>query len=177
MKDIRFITAPLVIEFEEVDKKEKLFTREYDSLSEYEEDSIGQWLKLAKAKGETKDSDQVLLTLTIELHRKMDTIINLIKNEEKEFLTLNEIEKIKSIGYEHFKLEKKILKPECDYYGRIAMPVFPKREIPLFFKALCDDVGEIRLMHQKDMNDWNAYMAARERVMIRKLKKKGKNNV
>lgn len=172
---IRLVTAPLVIEFEEASRNYEVFKREYDSLSEYEEDSIGQWLKLAKAKGETKDSDQVLLTLMVELHRKIDALTMLVKNEEKEYVKLDNIGKIDAIGYEHFRFEKRILKPGVEYYARISMPVFPKREIPLFFKAVDENIAEITLIHQKDDKDWSAYMVARERVMIRELKRGDKS--
>ncbi len=170
--DIRFVSAPLIVEFENTDKRYKDLKREYDSLSEYEEDSIGQWLKLAKAKGETKDSDEVLLTLVIELHRKIDALTSIVKNEERNLLELLESEQIESIGYEHFKLKNKSLHIGYEYYARVTMPVFPKREIPLFFKAIDKDIAQIQLIHDKDSKDWSAYVAARERVMIREMKKR-----
>ncbi len=172
--DVRFVNAPLVVEYEESSKRYDTLKREYDSLSEYEEDSIGQWLKLSKAKGETRDSDQVLLTLMIELHRKIDALTMLIKEEEREFLKLPNIAKIKAIGYEHFKLEKNLLIKDKQYYARVSMPVFPKREIPLFFKAINENIAIITLIHEKDSKDWSAYVVARERVMIRELKKRNK---
>jgi len=172
MENIRVVNASLIIEYEESQNRYKEFKKEYDSLSEYEEDSIGQWLKLAKAKGDTRDSDEVLLTLMVELHRKVDELRVLIKNEEREFVKLQNLQRIEGIGYEHFKFEKEVLQKDVEYYGRIAMPVFPKREIPLFFKAINDDMAEIVLMHEKDIKDWSAYVVARERVMIRELKKR-----
>ncbi len=170
--DVRFVNAPLVIEYEQSSERYNILKREYDSLSEYEEDSIGQWLKLAKAKGDTRDSDQVLLTLMIELHRKIDALTMLIKKEEREFIKLPNIAKIKAIGYEYFKLEKNVLIKDKKYYARVSMPVFPKREIPLFFKAVSEDIALITLIHEKDGKDWSAYVVARERVMIRELKKR-----
>jgi len=171
-EDIRVVNASLVIEFEECDKRYDEFKKEYDSLSEYEEDSIGQWLKLAKAKGETKESDQVLLTLMVELHRKVDELTSIVKNEEREFIKLKNISRIEAIGYEHFRLEKEAFEVSKEYYGRIAMPVFPKRDIPLFFKAVAKNMAKITLMHEKDTKDWSAYVVARERVMIRELKQR-----
>ncbi len=175
-EDIRFVRAPLVVEFEEIADRYEEFKREFDSLSEYEEDTIGQWLKLAKAKGETRDSDQVLLTLMVELHRKIDALTSLVKNEEKELVKLSHIERITDIGYDHFKLEKSVLTPGKEYYARVGMPVFPKREIPLFFTAIDENIAHIKLIHQKDTQDWSAYLMARERVMIRELKR-GKKSV
>ena len=81
MGNIRVIRANLDIEFQKVGEKEEIFKREFDKLSEVDDDSIGHWLKLAKARGETRESDQVLLTLITELHRKVDELTKLMKNE------------------------------------------------------------------------------------------------
>ena len=170
MDDIRFVVAPLVVHFEKVGEKQELFSKEYNSLSEFEEDSVGQWLKIAKARGETGDSDQVLLTLLVELHKKVDMLTAIIKDEEKKLLSLLEKTMISHIGYEHIMIEETLLEVGEKYYVRVEMPVFPKREIPLFVKALSENVAEINNIHEKDERDWSTYMAARERVMIREAK-------
>ncbi len=170
MDDIRFVVAPLVIYFEKVGEKQEIFSKEYNSLSEFEEDSVGQWLKIAKARGETGDSDQVLLTLLVELHKKVDMLTSIIKNEEKTLLPLSHKGMVSHIGYEHIMIEEDLFEVGEKYYARIEMPVFPKREIPLFVKALSENVAEILNIHEKDERDWSTYMAARERVMIREAK-------
>jgi hypothetical protein len=170
MNDIRFVIAPLDIVFEKRDAKRDQFKKEYDSLSEFEEDSIGQWLKLAKARGETDDTDQVLLQLLVELNKKVDTLTSIIKNEEKSLIKLENKAKISHIGFEYLKLEDKILSLKQHYYARVLMPVFPKREIPLFMEAISEDSAKIVLIHDKDEKDWNAYVTARERIMIREMK-------
>jgi hypothetical protein len=170
MDDIRFVVAPLVIHLEKVGEKEEIFSKEYNSLSEFEEDPVGQWLKIAKARGETGDSDQVLLTLLVELHKKIDTLTSIIKNEERELTPLAHTSMISHIGFEHIKLEEALLEENLRYYARIEMPVFPKREIPLFLKALSSNVAKITNMHDKDERDWSPYVTARERVMIREAK-------
>ena len=77
---MRFIPAPLKIEFEE-DKIE--FKEEYDKLGAEIDDPVGQYIKMAKARGETKETDKVLLELIVALHRKIDDLTNIIKNEKK----------------------------------------------------------------------------------------------
>jgi hypothetical protein len=79
---------------------------------------------------------------------------------------------ISDIGFEHIKLEKELLDEGMEYYMRVSMPVFPKREIPIFVKALDSRVAKILKIHDKDEKDWSAYMMARERVMIREAKGK-----
>jgi hypothetical protein len=148
-----------------------LFKKEFDSLSEYDEDPVGQWLKIAKAKGETQDSDAVLLKLVVELHRKIDGLTKLIKNEEEEFLNLEQKLEINAINYEYFKVEQP-LKVGQKYYGRVLLPAFPKRLVPVFFTAIEQNIANIELMHDKDTRDWDAYMAAKERIQIRELKGK-----
>ncbi len=170
MNNIRFVNAPLKLNFDKMSEDEEKYKREYDKLSNSEEDNVGQWLKLAKARGETSESDQVLLTLIVELHRKVDELSAYIKNEKPSFLNLENQKNIEGIGYEHFNLIDGDLKQGIRYYGRILMPFFPKREIPLFFKALDKNTAQIVLMHDQDKREWSTYMSARERAKIREIK-------
>ncbi|SFV59660.1 FIG00469824: hypothetical protein [hydrothermal vent metagenome] len=170
MENIRFVKAPLKIKFEEISGADEKYKREFDQLVSSDEDSIGQWLKLAKARGETGDSDQVLLNLIVELHRKIDDLSAFIKNEKPSYLKLAFEEDISEIGFEHFKLLNFELEKDKRYYARIPMPVFPKREFALFFKAIDKNIAQIVLMHELDIKDWSSYMSARERVMIREAK-------
>ena len=166
---MRLIPAPLKIEFEE-DKK--VFKDEFDKLGAEIDDPVGQYLKMAKAKGETKDSDKVLLELVVALHRKVDELTALIKNEKKELLPLRYSAYITDIGFEHFKLKEPLLKKNQNYYARVDIPFFPKREVPIYFIGVDEYIAEIILMHERDMKDWNSFVVARERAMIRE--KKGK---
>ncbi len=172
MSDIRFVNAPLKIEFDVKDAFPEEFQREFDRLAHSDEDPVGQWLKLAKARGETSESDQVLLTLLVELHRKVDELSAYIKDEKPEFVKLAIKSEIDSIGFEHFKLRENLFETGRKYYARVSMPIFPKREIPLFFRAIDKNIAEILLLHEQDEKDWNAYMVARERVMIRQRRAK-----
>jgi hypothetical protein len=173
MADIRFIPAVLTIHFERMsDARSELFRREYIGLSEYEEDAIGQWLKIAKARGETQDTDEVLLNLLVELHKKVDELTALVKNEEKKLLSLKETTQILEIGFEHVKIEEPLFDAGREYYARIEMPIFPKREMALYLKGVDAYIAEIILMHEKDLRDWNAYVVAKERAMIREMKKR-----
>ena len=172
MNELRFVVAPLPIYLEIVGEKEDDFTKEYNSLSEFEEDAVGQWLKLAKARGETGDSDQVLLALLVELHKKVDQLTAVIKKEERTLLSLAENATISHINFGHIKLEEGVLQEGKRYYSRVLMPVFPKREMAIFFQALSSDVAKITNIHDKDERDWSGYVTARERVMIREMKVK-----
>ena len=167
---LRLIPAPLTILFSEDPDKDPNFEREYQQLSAADDDAIGQWIKLAKAKGDTQETDKILLQLIVELHRKVDHLERLIKKEEPKRLSMSHEADIESIGFEHFELKEPLLTSHHTYYGRISMPVYPKRDVPLFFKALNSKQAQIIKMHERDITEWNAYVTARERIMIRQMK-------
>jgi len=172
-EQIRLVRAPLLLQYEHVsDETYDLFKREFDRLSELDEDPIGQWLKLARSRGETKESDQVLITLMAEMHRKIDHLSRQINNEEKVYLELGQKEDILSIGFGYFKIKHTVFEKDKAYYGRIEMPLFPTRVVPVFFKMREENIAQIELIHEQDEKDWNAYVTSRERVMIRELKAK-----
>ncbi len=173
LENIRLVPAPIELDFEEVTpQNEEVCKREYESLSESDDDPIGQWLKLAKARGETSETDPVLLNLIVELHRKIDNLEAFLKNETPKRLALKHHAQIEAIGFEHFKIKEPLFKAKTLYYGRIAMPVHPKRDVAIFFESLDDRIAAIKQIHERDEKEWNSYVAARERVLIRRLKEK-----
>ena len=169
---VRLVPAPISLVFSPVSLNEEEFEREYHRLSESDEDPIGQWLKLAKARGDMADSDPVLLNLLIELHRKVDNLERLIKNEEPERLELSSQADIEGIGYGYFKIKNEAFEAGQLYYGRIEMPVYPKRDIGIFFSAEDATLARITKMHERDEKEWGSYLTARERVMIREMRGK-----
>ncbi|BDY13299.1 hypothetical protein [Hydrogenimonas cancrithermarum] len=172
--NIRLVPAPLDIVFDVAQRDPEGFEREFQRLSETDDDPIGQWLKIAKARGETKETDPVLLHLIIELHRKVDQLTQIVKHEEPERIDLPYHAHIESIGFEHFKLKESMLEPGKRYYGRITMPLFPKRDMGIWFDAIDERMAKIVRLHDRDEKEWSSYVVARERVMIREMKgKKG----
>jgi len=167
---VRFVKAPIGIEFDLKEKNLEDFTREYDRLSESDDDPIAQWLKRAKGRGETAESDPVLLNLIVELHRKIDNLEHLIKDETPQRLELAHNAMIEAIGYGYFKLKENVLHEAEEYYGRIEMPVHPKHDIPVFFVAESPNVAKIIKMHERDEKEWASYLTARERILIREMR-------
>ena len=168
----RLVPAPISIQFSQADLDKALYEREYQQLSESDDDPISQWLKLAKARGETAESDPILLNLMVELHRKIDALEMFLKNEEPQRVSLTCEAEIGSIGFEHFELKDDLLENGVLYYGRLDMPVHPRRDIGVFFKAVSSSLVEIVKMHERDEKEWAAYMTARERVLIREMREK-----
>lgn len=168
---VRLVNAPISISFSESTQENKeLFLREYDKATQTDNDPITQWLKVAKARGETVDSDAVVLNLLIELHRKIDSLEKYIKNEPSTLVSLSFNEDIQSIGHEHFKLVNPVLVAGMDYYGRITMPVHPKRDISIYFQAVDTALATITKIHTRDEQEWSMYLTARERILIREMK-------
>jgi len=96
---VRLVKAPIDILFSEVETDKEAYMREYEQLSESDDDPINQWLKLARAKGETSDTDPVLLNLMVELHKKIDALERFLKNEEPKRVSLTHEVAIESIGF------------------------------------------------------------------------------
>ena len=113
----------------------------------------------------------MLLTLLVELHRKVDALSDVVRGEEREDLPLENEAPIEGINYEYFQMRHGVLGVGKRYYGRLKMPTFPQRDIPVFFLAESEKLGRIELIHERDRKEWDSYVASRERVMIRNMKR------
>ena len=165
---MRLITAYVNFEFDEYNDD---FQKEFDTLGAESDDPIGQYIKLAKARGETRDTDPVLLELLIALHRKVDELTAYVKNEKKEFLPLKYKSEIVKIGFEGFEIKESLFQNK-KYYGRMDLPVFPERKVPVIFEGIDEKTAKILHMHDRDIKDYNAFITARERAIIREMKGK-----
>jgi len=171
METIRFVPASLKLVFEEGTQENALFMKEYYSLLLINDDPLGIWLRSAKVRKESENTDQVLLTLITDLHRKVDTLTHMLHSpQEPMHLILAQKGDIGAIGHGYIQMEEALLEEEKLYYGRIDMPTFPRRQVPFFFKGISPTIGKIVLMHEDDEKDWSTYMVACERVMIRQMK-------
>lgn len=169
---VRLVAAHISMAFDELSIDEEGFNKEFSQLSESDDDPISQWLKLAKGRGETTESDPVLLNLIVELHRKIDSLEMFLKDEKPKRVSLRYKVDIESIGFEHFKVSEDMFEAGVEYYGRVEMPVHPKRDVAIFFKALDSTLAEITKIHERDEKEWGVYLTARERVLIREAKAK-----
>ena len=170
--NIRLVPTHISMTYDGLSVNEDGFNKEFSQLSESDDDPISQWLKLAKGRGETAESDQVVLNLVVELHRKIDALEMFLKNEKPKRVHLKYQVDIESIGFEHFKVNPAVLTVGVEYYGRIEVPVHPKRDVPIFFKAIDSSLVEITKIHERDEKEWSSYLTARERVLIREAKAK-----
>lgn len=173
MDGIRFVPAVLHMVYEEGTSENASFLQEYYALMQLNDDPLGVWLKSSKIRKAAEESDPVLLTLLIELHRKIETLTHLVTSKTPLVLELKESAMLSDIAHGYLRLSEAVLTPQKGYYARIAMPTFPQRSMPLFFEAVDAFVGKIVLMHEDDEQEWSAYMTACERAMIRQMKGNG----
>ena len=174
---MRIISAPLKIDFGKVSaENEAIFRAEFDRLSENNDDPISAWIRTTRARGRVIDENEPILQLLIELHRKIDALSAQINNESKNYLTLESSAVLEAIGHNLLIFGADLadeLEVGAKYYGRLDIAVFPPRKIPLFFIAQDSKNAEICLMHGRDEVDFDNYIAARERSIIRENKAKG----
>lgn len=170
MSNVRLVEAPINIVYDLAYNDPEGYEREFHQMSESDEDPIGQWLKLAKARGDTSESDPIVLNLLVELYRKIDKLEQILTMNTPQRLSLINEAMIESIGFEHFKLKEEQFEAGKLYYGRVEMPIHPKRDIAIFFEAMDGTLAKITRIHDRDEKEWASYMTARERVMIRQLK-------
>jgi hypothetical protein len=169
--DIRFVPASLDISFEEVNTTNKgIFKEEYRQLQEYSDDNINEWIKKLKAQGQLEDTDKVLLTLLVELHKKIDNLESIIKQEDPGLVQLQFNSKIYGINFDYIQTNEVNFLPDVLYYARISLPVFPKRQMPLYLYGLKNNIAKIHLISQKNQEDWNSLIMAKEREYIRQIK-------
>lgn len=170
METIRLVPAVLEIFFDLESTEPEKYEREYATLSESDDDAIGQWLRVSKARGDVGDSDPVILHLMVELYRKIDRLEHLLMQNAPHREPLAFTGEIESIGFEYFKLSEPVLIQGERYYGRVELPVHPKRETALYFEAVDPYIAKIVRIHPRDEDEWGSYMRTRERILIRHLK-------
>lgn len=170
MSTVHLVEAVLEVEFDRVEANVLEFEREYEVLGEGDDDAIGQWLRVAKAKGETSESDPVVLHLIVELYRKLDRLEQIMTNSIPTHFPLHYSGTVSSIGFEHFEISEPLLQEGTRYYGRIILPLQNRRVVSVYFEALSPRLAKMTQIHPSDEKEWDSYMMSRERKKIRKLK-------
>ncbi len=164
MVDFRLIDSKVAVSFEEdVDFKFELEFNESRS-------NIDEWLSHEKARGESENSDPLTLKLLVELYKKVDELSNLIKNEKTPPKPLKHMKITDKIGFEGFSFDEDCLEKDVIYFAKISLPLFIKREILLYFKAVDCKTAKIVRIARSDEKEWSSYVSESERLEIRKQK-------
>ncbi|MDE7217750.1 MAG: hypothetical protein K2N54_08560 [Helicobacter sp.] len=170
----RTVQAPLNLEFALIEAADsestKAYEREYASLSNADADPLGEYMKYARAKADSREADDIVLKLLVTLHYKLDEIKNILTDNVRQFVKLESKENVEALGHSVIIMPKAVFQKGAQYYARIDLPVFPERLIPIFLEAIEPKVAKVKRIHERDERDWDSYITSRERSLIRELK-------
>lgn len=162
MLEFRLIDASLQIEFEENEEGK------FDSEFGISGNDIDEWVSFQKAKNSSDFTDPLTLKLIVGLYKKLDEIEKiLLKSEE---LHLKYDKNISKIGYEGFKFKDKCLIKGQKYFGKLTLPFYVKKVVPIVFEAIDDETAKIDKILAKDEKEWSHFVAQSELLGIRKAK-------
>lgn len=163
--ETRIARCVLDVNAQEVDEIGGRYLQEYIALNQIEESGIEKWLKLSK--GREYDGDEVMLELLVEVYKKLERLEQKLSIKENPYIPLSLSLKTHSIGHGVFCFEDDLLQEGKIYYGRIDLPIFPSKMIPLFFTMLTPCVGKIVKIGHSHNQNYDAYVVECERMEIR----------
>ena len=170
----RTVQAPLNLEFALIEAADsestKAYEREYASLSNADADPLGEYMKYARAKADSREADDIVLKLLVTLHYKLDEIKNILTDNVRQFVKLESKENVEALGHSVIIMPKAVFQKGAQYYARIDLPVFPERLIPIFLEAIEPKVAKVKRIHERDERDWDRSITSRARSLIRELK-------
>lgn len=173
----RLIDTLLKIEYEEVHNNSESFVMEFNKLTQSDEDPIGEWLRLMRAKkGNLEGENTIILELLVEIYRKIEFLEQRIEGNKKTYIPLANSDLVTTIGHSCFVLKDSKISENVLYYGRIELPTFPMRIVPIYF-VLRDNLAWIEKIHTRDEVEWDSYVASKERALIRFMKSNKKVDI
>lgn len=168
----RLIDTSLKVEFDKVHNNADEFAKEFSKLTQSDEDPIGEWLRLTKAKnGNLSGESMILLELMVEIYRKVESLEKSVNAIKKEYAPLQYKGEINTIGHSCFKIQNMNLEENVLYYGRVELPTFPSRIIPIYF-IYQENLLWVEQIHSRDEAEWDSYVASKERALIRTIRQK-----
>ena len=177
MEKSRLINTTLNIQYEPTHIKSEECAKEFNKLTQSDEDPIGEWLRIMRAKKGNFDSENtIVLELLVEIYRKLEILENKIEKNPKTYIPLQYSSNISTIGHGCFMLQDSNLLENILYYGRVELPTFPTRIVPMYFKY-SNQLAFIEQIHARDEAEWDSYVASKERALIRMIKSDKKANI
>ncbi|WP_297814187.1 hypothetical protein [uncultured Helicobacter sp.] len=166
----RLINTALKIEFDKAYINAESYALEFNKLTQNDEDPIGEWLRLMRAKkGNLEGENAIILELLVEIYRKIESLETHIEGNTKDYVPLENKATIHTIGHGCFAILDSNLSENTLYYGRIELPTFPTRIVPVYF-IYHSELAWIEQIHTRDEIEWDGYVAGKERALIRSLK-------
>ena len=177
MEKSRLINTALKIHYDTAHSNAEEFAIEFNKLTQSDEDPIGEWLRLMRAKkGNFDNENTIVLELLVEIYRKIELLEHKIQGETKTYVPLSNEGLITTIGHSCFRIKDSTLQENTLYYGRVELPTFPTRILPIYF-IFNTNLALVEKIHARDENEWDSYVASKERALIRSIRSsKGVNN-
>lgn len=170
MEKSRLIKTILNIEYEKAQIKSEECAKEFSKLTQSDDDPIGEWLRIMRAKkGNLDNENTIVLELLVEIYRKLETLEQKVEKNTKTYLPLDNSSVISTIGHGCFMIDNNQLEENILYYGRVELPTFPTRIVPIYF-TYSNSLAKIEKIHARDEIEWDGYVASKERALIRIIK-------
>lgn len=170
---MRFVRITASLSYERVGDREDEFLREFESFSSTDSNPVDTNVTRLRAR-ECKGSgpDELTLLLLSELHKKIDELTAIVKGRQRVLTELSAKTNVDFGWYDALSVEGAQVGET--YYGRVELPLLRTREIPFFFEVDEEGRAIIKKMWPSDKNDYDAYLASKEREEI--AIKKGQND-
>ncbi|MDO7253488.1 hypothetical protein [Helicobacter cappadocius] len=148
-------------------KDSGIYNQEYNQITNINTDGFEQWLERLKSKNKLDGDNEIILEVLDQIYRKLISIENLINKNEIKLYPLEKKGFISALGHGVICTEIADFEVDVDYYLRFELPVFPKRIVAIFGKAIDRRVVKITKMHQKNIEDFDMYIANKEMENLR----------
>ena len=90
MEKSRLINTALKIHYDTAHSNAEEFAIEFNKLTQSDEDPIGEWLRLMRAKkGNFDNENTIVLELLVEIYRKIELLEHKIQGETKTYVPLS----------------------------------------------------------------------------------------
>lgn len=149
-----------------------IYEEEYTRLIDSNSDGFENYLEKLKSKNKIEEDTEVILEVLAQIYRKVVSIEKVIHQSQDELQLLQNSGVICALGHGVICVLSMDFEVGMSYYLRFELPVFPRRIIGVFGEAIDKQVIRITKMHQKDVEDFDMYIANKEMENLRLKHKK-----
>lgn len=154
------------------DKSSDIYEEEYIRIIDNNTDGFENYLEKLKSKNKIDEDSEVILEVLAQIYHKIISIEKTIHQKEDKLCLLEKQGFICALGHGVICTHSMDFEVGMSYYLRFELPVFPKRMIGVFGEAIDAQVLKITKMHQKDIEDFDMYIANKEMENLRLKHKK-----
>ncbi len=165
---MKLVRIAAKISFEEIGRRLEEFEREFETFSETNSNPVDDAIQKLKAREGKNAPDEMTIMLLAELHKKIDELTKIVKGEVREFVPLQNNTVLDFAWFETIRIEG--IEPGEKYYGRVDIPLFRQRLIPIFFEGVEPGIAKITKIWPKDKVDFDGYLASKDREEIAREK-------